>query len=219
MLEANKKKWFEKIFAVYNRNLFKRKFNSFQVSGIESLTKFPLVIYSNHSTWWDGLVAFEIAQKANLDFFVMMEEKQLKNLQLFRKLGAFSVVRENPREAIKSVNYAAKLLKDKQDRIIWIFPQGEILSNDVRPIKFYNGVSKIIEKVDQCYSVPIAMRFEFLGEFKPDIFVKIGSPQMFDKSLQSKDLTLQLAENLTETLDNLKSDIINKKTQHYQNLI
>jgi chlorobactene lauroyltransferase len=219
MLEANKKKWFEKIFAVYNRNLFKRKFNSFQVSGIESLTKFPLVIYSNHSTWWDGLVAFEIAQKANLDFFVMMEEKQLKNLQLFRKLGAFSVVRENPREAIKSVNYAAKLLKDKQDRIIWIFPQGEILPNDVRPIKFYNGVSKIIEKVDQCYSVPIAMRFEFLGEFKPDIFVKIGSPQMFDKSLQSKDLTLQLAENLTETLDNLKSDIINKKTQHYQNLI
>jgi chlorobactene lauroyltransferase len=219
MLEANKKKWFEKIFAVYNRNLFKRKFNSFQVSGIESLTKFPLVIYSNHSTWWDGLVAFEIAQKANLDFFVMMEEKQLKNLQLFRKLGAFSVVRENPREAIKSVNYAAKLLKDKQDRIIWIFPQGEILPNDVRPIKFYNGVSKIIEKVDQCYSVPIVMRFEFLGEFKPDIFVKIGSPQMFDKSLQSKDLTLQLAENLTETLDNLKSDIINKKTQHYQNLI
>ena len=115
MLKANKSAWFEKIFAVYNRNLFKRRFHSLHVSGMEFLDKkdaeIPLIIYANHSGWWDGLVVFEICRQAKLDFYVMMEEKQLKNLFLFRKLGAFSVVRENARKAMESINYAVELLE------------------------------------------------------------------------------------------------------------
>src|SRR5215210_7489129 len=101
MLEANKSLWFEKIFGVYNRNLFKRRFNSLQVSGLNLLKekedKTPLIIYANHSSWWDGLVAFQISFQCGLDSYIMMEEKHLKKLRLFRKLGAFSIVRENAR--------------------------------------------------------------------------------------------------------------------------
>ncbi len=224
MLEANKSKIFEKIFSIYNRNLLKRRFYSFQVSGMDYLlnktVNEPLIIYCNHSSWWDGLIAFQISHKTNLDSFWMMEEKQLKNLSLFRKLGAFSVVREKPREALKSIDYAAKLLIESSKRTLWIFPQGEILPNDLRPIKFYNGLTKIIKKVGKCSVTSLSIRYEFLGEFKPQIFVKIEEPKLISTATDFNvtQLTEEFASNLTDNLNSLKSDVINKNLADYKSV-
>lgn len=224
MLKARKSALFEAIYSVYNRNLLKRRFISMQISGLEFLTardeNLPLLIYANHSSWWDGLVAFEISRRLNLDSFVMMEEKQLRKLRFFRRLGAFSVVREKPREAIKSVNYAAAILRQKPNRAVWIFPQGEILPNDIRPLGFYRGLSKIIEKAGKCSVVPLAMRFEFLGEFKPEIFVKIGEAEIFEtnQTINSKEVIDSFENKLTETLDNLRVEILTNKTNDYQKI-
>lgn len=223
MLEAKKNAWFEKIFAVYNRNLLKRRFHSLQVSGLDFLStknaKIPFIIYANHSSWWDGLVAFEIFRQAKLDAFCLMEEKHLKKLFLFQRLGAFSIVRENPHEAIKSVNYAADLLK-KNGGTLLIFPQGEIVSNDARPIKFYTGLARIIAQIGKVYAVPIVLRYEFLGEFKPQIFVRIASPELVevDKNFRAKEKTNIFAERITTNLDKLKTDIINRNLVMFQNL-
>ena len=223
MLEAKKSVWFEEVFAIYNRNLIKRRFHSFQVSGLDFLrdknAEIPFIVYGNHSSWWDGLVAFEIFRRAKLDAFCLMEEKQLKKLFLFQRLGAFSIVRESGREAVKSINYAAELLK-KSGRTLLIFPQGEILPNDARPIKFYNGLSRIIEKIGEVYAVPLAIRYEFLGEFKPQIFVNIASPELVeaDENFMAKEKTNVFAERLTTNLDKLKTDIVNKNLVAYENL-
>lgn len=223
MLEAKKSVWFEKVFAVYNQNLIKRRFHSLQVSGLEFLrdkdARMPLIIYANHSSWWDGLVAFELFRQAKLDAFCLMEEKHLKKLFLFQRLGAFSIVRENPREAVKSINYAVELLK-KTGGTLLMFPQGEIVSYDSRPIKFYTGLSRIIAQIGKVYAVPMAMRYEFLGEFKPQIFVKIGQPELIetDKNFKAKEKTNVFAERLTKNLDKLKSDIVNKNLVAYENL-
>ncbi len=224
MLEARKSVLLEKIFAVYNSNLIKRRFNSLQVSGLDFLTarnkNFPLIIYANHSSWWDGLVAFQISREIKLDSFLIMEERQLRKLRFFRKLGAFSVIREKPREAVKSIAYAADILQKKPNRAVWIFPQGEILPNDIRPLGFYNGLSKITEKVGTCYAVSVAMRFEFLGEFKPDIFVKIDEPEISnnDGSFFSKKMTAIFEKKLTETLNTLRTQILTKKTDGYKKI-
>ena len=222
-MKANKSHWFESVFAVYNRNLFRRRFTGLRVEGIEHLqnrgTDLPLVLYANHSSWWDGLVAFEIGRAARLDQFVMMEEKQLKQLFLFRRLGAFSVIRENPRSALQSINYAARILKEKQNRAVWIFPQGEILPNDARPLRFYGGLARIIEKTGRCAAAPVAMRYEFLGDFKPAAFVKIGSAEIFENIKDAKQLTEQLTFQLTETLDELKNDIAFEKTGKFIDLL
>lgn len=224
MLKANKSAWFEKIFAVYNRNLVKRRFQSMRVSGLDYLrrkdTEIPLIIYANHSSWWDGLVFFEISRTAKLDFYVMMEEKQLKDLFLFRKLGAFSVVRESPRKAVESINYAVGLLKNP-NRTLLIYPQGEILPNDVRPLKFYNGLSRIIKKTGCVFAVPLATRYEFLGDFKPQIFAKIGAPERIEttENFDSKKLSVSNSNRLTKLLDELKTDVINKNFLSYEQII
>lgn len=224
MLKANKSRWVEKVFAVYNRNLLRRRFNSLLVDGLEHLTEnkdTPTVIYANHSGWWDGLIAFQISYRTKSDSFIMMEEKQLKSLPVFRKLGAFSVVRENPREARKSIDYAVRLLNEKPNRTLWIFPQGEILPNDLRPLKFYNGLSRIIKQVENCRIINLAIRYEFSGGFKPGIFIAIDEAKLNDPPEQTdrRTLTRSLADRLTDNLDRLKTDIINNRTDEYRNII
>jgi len=225
MLEAKKSAWFEKVFAAYNHNLFKRRFHSVRVSNLEFLrqrnSQIPLIVYANHSSWWDGLVAFEISRRTRLDSYVLMEEKQLKKLFLFRRIGAFSVVREKPREAAKSINYAVNLLREKPDRTIWVFPQGEILPNDARPIQFFNGISRIVEKLGKCFVAPVAMRYEFTGKFKPEIFVRIALPELIsiNKNFDSKHLTKHLTKRLTEILDNLKQDILTREIDTYEKIV
>ncbi len=149
-----------------------------------------------------------------------MEERQLKKFSLFRKLGAFSVIREKPREALKSIDYAAKLLRENSERTLWIFPQGEILPNDLRPIKFYHGLTKIIEKVGTCSVTSLSIRYDFLGEFKPQIFVKIEEPRIISVAadFNPKKLTDEFATNLTVVLDSLKCDVINKNLDNYQSI-
>lgn len=226
MLEAKKSRWFEKIFAVYNKNLLKHRFAALYVSGLDyfqdSQTRsIPLVIYANHSSWWDGLIAFEISRRARLNSYVMMEEKHLKKLFLFRRLGAFSVVREKPRQASESINYAVSLLKEKPKTALWIFPQGEILPNELRPLKFYNGAAKIIQKSGGVFAVPLAIRGEFRGDFKPEIFVRIGEPELIstDKKVKTKNLTANFETTLTEVLDNLKIDVLTDNLQNYENIL
>lgn len=218
MLEANKSLLFEKLFAIYNRNLLKRRFTAFQISGLEILretdTNFPKIIYVNHSSWWDGLASFHISNTLKMDSFILMEEKQLKKLFLFRKLGAFSVVRERPFEAMRSISYAVKLLKDKPNRTLWIFPQGKIVHNDLRPIHFYKGILKIIEMVGEGIVLPVAIKYEFLDEFKPQIFVKVGNADSFLENSFQKAKSLE--DKMTVLLEQLKSDVLNKNFNNFE---
>lgn len=224
MLTADKNLWLEKIFAVYNRNLFRRRFNSLQMSGLHFLENkpenAPLVIYANHSSWWDGLTAFQISRRAALDSFIMMEEKQLKILRFFRKLGAFSVVRENKREALKSINYAIQTLQKNPKRTLWVFPQGEISPNDVRPLRFYNGLAKIIKNFEKCSIICLAMRYEFLGEYKPDIFVKIKKIDLsaMELKLKPQEISGILSDHLTGCLNELKAEIVSQNFSDFEQI-
>ncbi len=208
MITANKSQWFENLFLAYTRNLFWRRFHELKITGLENLRErdksLPLVLYANHSSWWDPLTAFVISKKAELDAFAMMEEKNLQKLKFFRRIGAFSVVRENPREAIKTIRYAISLLKEKPNRAVWIFPQGEIQPNSTRPLKFYNGAAKIIQQTGKCLAVPVAMRYEFLADFKPAAFAHIGKAKLSEGIRNAKTLTDQMEQTLTMLLEELK---------------
>jgi chlorobactene lauroyltransferase len=211
MITARKAAWFETTFDLYNRSLLWRRFKSLNINGLEYLQErdktVPLVLYANHSSWFDPLVAYRISRLAKLDAYAMMEEKNLRKLMFFRKIGAFSVVRENPRKAVKSINYIVEEIKAKPNRAVWIFPQGEIQPNDIRPLELFHGLARIVEKTGRCYAAPVAMRFEFLEDFKPEIFADIGQLELFENVKDSKQLTGHFTKRLTDLLDNLKEKI------------
>jgi len=198
MLEAKKNRLFERIFRIYNTNLLRRKFDSFRVSGLDNLRgpkAIPQIVVANHTGWWDGLAAFELWKQSGLDNFVMMEEKQLRRFWPFTRLGAFSVVRENPRAAAKSIEYAARILNEKLNRSLWIFPQGELVPFGARPMGLFPGFARVIERIGKCEIVPVTFRYEFLKAHRPVILVDIAQP--FEVSVSGKHEREDLVRNVS----------------------
>ncbi len=220
MIKTRKSKIFENLFSIYNTRLLKKHFFRLMLSGEENfLTRpagVPSIIYANHSNWWDGLAAFFLSKVLwNIDAYVMMDIEQMQKYRFFKRIGAFSVNRNNPREAMESVEYSVELLKET-NKVLWIFPQGIMQANDFRPIKFYNGVSKIAQKLGEVNLIPATFRYEFLTEQRPEIFISIGKAKTFNKSEDVKQLTEVLNTELIKELDSLKNKIINSELEGFK---
>lgn len=220
MIKARKNKIFENIFSIYNTRLLKKHFFRIMLSGEENFTARsngkPSVFYANHSNWWDGLAAFYLSKKLwNIDAYVMMDIEQMQKYRFFKRIGAFSVNRNNPKEAVESVEYAVSLLGNT-NRFLWIFPQGIMQPNDFRPLKFYNGISKISGKLGEVNLIPVTFRYEFLMEQRPELFISIGKAKIFNPGDDIKELTGILNNEIVRELDALKNKIINSELDSFK---
>jgi chlorobactene lauroyltransferase len=212
MIEAHKNRLFERLFLIYTRRVMRKHFDGVHVGGLENIRKIdrslPVILYCNHSSWWDVMLPFLVTKEVlHLDAYAMMEEKQLRRYKFFRRIGVFSVERESPREAVESMRYAASLL-DHPNVALWIFPQGVMVPNDVRPLKFYPGVARISAMIGRVQFVPVAHRYEFLMQQRPEAFTLIGEPWVPQDPGTRAELTAELEQRLTNLLDALRCAIV-----------
>ena len=184
------------------------------VPGVDALPgrDIPLILCANHSAWWDGHLVMALNEMLlKRDAFLMMEETQLARYPFFRAAGAFSVNRTSARSAAESVAYATQVLCAADNRLLAIFPQGEILANDVRPLRVESGVGHIARAVVRrsgvCAIVPVALCYEFIGEQAPEAFISVGAPLVLRGDLRPKDVSAQIAAGLTRELDGLRDDV------------
>ena len=221
MIRAQKNSIINKIFTVYHSNLLKKHFCSINISGEENISKanreLPTILYANHSNWWDGFIAYRLTNNRwKTDDYLMMDIEQMKKYSFFKYVGVFSVDRNDPKSAIESINYASDLLKSTK-RFLWIFPQGLMQVQDFRPLKFYSGITKITEKLGNVNLLPVAIRYEFIMEQRPEVFIKIGDPDIVNGQLtDSKEFTNYLQQKLTGELDYLKQAVINQKPDEFK---
>ena len=195
---------------LFIKRLLKKHFYSIQLAGEKNLASIdrslPVIMYANHSNWWDGFLAYYLTNRVmKKDDYLMMDIEQMKRYSFFKYIGVFSVDREVPAYAIRSVSYAAELLKDSQ-KFLWIFPQGDMVPQDRRPLKFFSGITKIAEKTGKVTLVPVCFRFEYLMEQRPEVFISIGKPELFSGK-SNGDFTEHLRTTLQAQLDKLRDDI------------
>jgi chlorobactene lauroyltransferase len=211
MIETRRNRLFEGIFLPYTRHIMRRQFYGVHVGGLEHVERLdrmrPVIFVCNHSSWWDGMLAFVLSKDIfHLESFAMMEEKQMRRYPFFRMIGAFSVVRESPRQAVESMRYAASVFT-KPNVALWIYPQGVLLANDIRPLRVYPGVARIAAMLDGVQLVPVAHRYEFLLEQRPEAFTLVGEPWTPTKDADAGDLTVEVERRLTGVLDQLRSAV------------
>ena len=211
MIPASKNGIIELLFAGMNRRMLKRHFHALHLLGRERFEKLdrslPVIVYGNHSCWWDGLIEFFLAREVlGMDSFLMMDEQQMSRYSFFRWIGAFSVNRSSGRAMITSIEYAANLF-DRPNRLLWIYPQGDMQPNDFRPIRFHSGIGSIVDRLSRVQLMPLAHRYEFLMEQRPEAFVSLGEPILVTRVEQRKALLVQLEESLTRLLNDLRCRI------------
>ena len=186
----------------------------------------PIILFGNHSAWWDGHLAMALNEERwKRDGYVMVEDTQLSRYQFFRAIGAFSVNRKDGRSAMETLNYCVDVLSDKPGRMLLMYPQGEIVANDVRPLNFFSGVGRVVKDVAQrvgaCAAYPMALRYEFVGEQKPEAFISVGAPIIHQKTngTTAKEITTRMQAALTQELDQLREDVVAYRFESFKPLV
>lgn len=179
MIPTAKSKLLQPLFRFYFQRLARQAFHTIAVRGLEHLQTLspdePVLVFSNHTNWWDGLLAYLLQPyMKGKEGYLMMEEKQLRHYRFFSRMGAFSVDLSGPTKAAASLRYALKLLQNKES-LIWIFPQGKICPPQ-EEIGVMPGTSFLAQKAGKVRLVPVAFRYEFFRENRPNALIEIGPP-------------------------------------------
>lgn len=161
-------------------------FGAVRVHGLEQARaasrEAPLIVVSNHTSWWDPLFAIYLCTlELRADAHAMMDAKNLARLPFFGKVGAFGVDLDDPADGARAIRYAAKLL-DRPGRLVWVFAQGRERPITERPIVFRAGTAEIA-RVARARVVPVALRYEFGAEEHPTAWVSFGEPLAYERDV------------------------------------
>ncbi|MDZ7719088.1 MAG: lysophospholipid acyltransferase family protein [Balneolaceae bacterium] len=205
-IPAQESRWFIFIFDLYMRSLFWRRFKNVWVDQEYQPSKTSKTIYYlNHTSWWDGLIPLLLNRKLfRQNARAMMEDKQMREHGLFKRIGAFSVNLENPRSAVRSLRYAAESMK-RENSSLFIYPEGKIYPFTTKNIQFRDGLAWIANRVQDADVVPIGIYFTTANYDKPELFLKIGKPVEFNSETDRPKLKALFEDNLESLLEKLES--------------
>ena len=205
MLEANINQSFDKLFYLYNSlYLIRKHFRYVGISGEllpQSVQNRPHLYLMNHSSWWDGLLAYHAVRSltGNRHYF-MMDEEQLKKYMFFRKLGAFSINRHSAGDIGASLRYTAGLLRNNQS--VWMYPEGEIQPLEHRPLVIKPGAAVVLRLCPEAVVIPVTLYHGLFRHSKPEATLLVGEPLVHTwKEIDRGTITNKLQDTLVEQLE------------------
>lgn len=121
--------------------------------GIDKLPKDGrFLLVSNHRSNFDPILTWYVLKDRNLAFISKAENFRIPIFgRIIRRCCFMAIDRENPRNAIKTIDKAAELI-EKDEVSIAIYPEGT-RSKECVLLPFHNGVFKIAQKAN----VPIVV--------------------------------------------------------------
>jgi len=199
------------MFLAYLRSYFPRSFTALRVShaGPPPRTDAPLIIYSNHASWWDPLVflLLGVSEFPGRDVYGPMDAAALERYAMFRRLGVFGVERGSRRGAATFLRTSRAILA-RRGASLWLTPQGEFRDARLRPIELRPGLGHLMRHAGGACVVPLALEYTFWNERRPEVLARFGEPfRVTDEPPCSADgWTRRLAARLEETLDRLAEE-------------
>lgn len=178
MTPARKSAVFRRWFAGHAAGRMRATFAAVRVAGAEHLREAlaagPVVVVSNHTAWWDPMVALVLTERVvPCDSYAMMDGANLARLPFLGLIGGFGVDLTSAADGAAVIRYAARLL-DAPGRAVWVFPQGRERPVTERPLGFRRGSAEVA-RVAKARTVPVAIRYEFRGTERPELLVDIGA--------------------------------------------
>jgi len=223
MIEAYKSGWPRHAIDALIRSKLRGGFHQILAQGLDRLRldldrdASGTLFLANHSCWWDLFLVHLLNETIPVDGYGMMEHFNMLRFGFFRRIGAFSVDRTDPRSVRASIEYATSLLRRPRSGV-WIFPQGKIETNDVRPIVFQPGIRALVRKTGRIRVVPVAFRYDFWQEERPEALVRFGEPAWVDRA-DLPTLIPTFQQKLTAELDALRADSIAQRMEAFAPLV
>ena len=173
ILKASHHPFIYPFFRFYAFWKIKRNFHNVSISGEFNDKNLPVLLVSNHISWWDGLWAMYLNLKLlHRMFYFMMLEEQLKKHIYFNKTGGYSIAK-GTRSIIETLEYTAELLSDPANLVL-IFPTGKIESMHKQVHRFESGIEHILRKVTNEIQILMLVNLvDYFSHPKPELFMHI----------------------------------------------
>ncbi len=130
-----------------------------------------------------------------------MEDKQMREFGFFRKIGAFSINLEDPRQSLISMRYAVDSMK-REKACLFIYPEGELIPFTAKKPVFKEGLAWLRQKLpaDVVDFVPIAICSNFYESSRPDLFIRIGTKSEANPDWDRAALTRYFEDDLHQQI-------------------
>ncbi|HLH57402.1 MAG TPA: lysophospholipid acyltransferase family protein [Verrucomicrobiae bacterium] len=167
-------------FTWYSRRYARKHFHTVRVArnGLpHTFAGWPLVVYSNHASWWDPIVCLLLRDKffPERDTFAPMDSAMLRRYGFFKWLGFFGVEQQTRRGAVQFLTTAQTVL-ESPNAILAITPQARFADVRERPIRFASGLGHLATRVPKACFLPVAIEYVFWEERLPEVLVRFGPP-------------------------------------------
>lgn len=182
MIPTRKKPAFNFLLRRWMRRALRRRFHNVYLAGeshLEALDPHePVIGCVNHTNWWDGFVLYALsARLLPHEVYLAMEEANLRRYPFLAWMGAFGVDLGSPQAALPGFRVALRLLRPSGTgvpNLVWMFVQGRLRRPAV-PVEAKGGASALAKRA-RARLLPVALRYEWLGESRPSVFIGVGAP-------------------------------------------
>lgn len=150
---------------LYAGPLLDRAFRPVRFIGDAADDGLPILMLSNHFSWWDGFIQYRLNRTCfRRRLHVMMLEEQLQKHPILNRCGCFSV-RKHSRSVIETLDYCLELMRSPQNMLL-IFPQGEIQSMHRNGLQFESGLDYLLKRIDCDYRILLNINLPDYGSGK-----------------------------------------------------
>ncbi|GAA5521181.1 lysophospholipid acyltransferase family protein [Aliifodinibius salicampi] len=195
---------FIKGFRIYTYYLFKRRFSKVWLKQeYQPDNSSKTIYYLNHHSWWDGLIPFLLNeyifhQRAR----AVMGIQQMQKYSFFKKIGAFSINRNDQRQTLRSLRYAVESF-ERPNASLFIYPQGEITPPG-SSLHFEKGLAWLSQQLTDIEIVPIGIYIHTVRNDKPELHLWIGPSIKTETSHSKQELTQKFENKLENILEKLR---------------
>jgi len=159
-------------FKRYAGWIMKRHFGEIKILGEFQDKKLPVLLISNHISWWDGFWSMYLNVKVlRRKFHFMMLEEQLRKFWFFNYTGGYSVNKKS-KSIIETLNYTNDLLTNPGNMVL-IYPQGEITSMHQQYFIFEKGMERILKNKNNVQLIFQVNMIDYFSAKSPGIYIYI----------------------------------------------
>lgn len=223
---------FARVFDWYSQRLLRKSFSRtlLHIDGQPpdaSLTRGkPLLVYMNHPSWWDPIIAMVLGNQFFSDYqaFAPIDAEALEQYQFFRKLGLFGIDQRNDphvqRQAVKQFLKLAGQVLQQQNHLLCVTAEGTFRDVRQRPVQLRPGVAHLIRKHRDIIVLPLVVEYTFWTEKQPELLIRFGPPTPGSEYPDRPgDIQSRLEADLAEQLDQLAAASLNRDPAQFTPLL
>lgn len=200
---------------------FRLHFRAVRIAGVNGLLtcgEGPLIVYANHSSWWDPMVSVLLAEEylPKRAHFAPMDAEALERNAILRRIGVFGVEMKTARGAAQFMRRGLAILQDKG--VLWVTPQGRFSDVRERPLGLRRGTAELASRVPGgCTVIPLAVEYVYWNDRLPETLLQFGEPiQVTGRDFAKSE---QLEQALLACMEILKTKAMARDANGFESVL